>query len=609
MSEPKADASAHPGGRVRFVVYTALLFASWHNNLLALPCNLLRDPGTPQLQRLGVETNLVFHRVARADAHPLHPLIGRTPDGPYDYRSQVGLSGVVLAAAKAWTGIGNRAFVVAVAAGGVLLTAAVVALIFVAAHRRLGPPVGDVACALAALSPVLAPFAPSPFWVPFLMLLPFAVVWCLGDAATTPARQSALAAAVGVAVLLKCLCGYEYVTAVILAPVAAAWFHQHVAGVPLCKRAVASAGLVAVGLTGFVAALALHIAQGRMVFGDDGLEVIRERAVARTNGPLGSEGPRDRQPGEAAGGYARRCFLEYTHQPVAYVPAVLGRPPEAVSLWVVAGGVLAFAALAVAGRGRLPRTDGALAGAAVLALVAGLSWQVLAVNHMCVHRHLNLVVFTVPFLPVAFVAAGYAARLVTARVGVERSAGWVLLAGITALMTANAALAVRDHDRERTRQRRAEAVVAGRLDGPPPGDPSCAGAVDARQPITRLKDYDLIVEGLFGTGPVVDGPADPGAFILDGWAVGDWGDTPVPEGWEVGRPTARLVVTADGVPVRCRVTRGPRPDVDRLAGGPKPGAAFRIIVPSPAARPGVRLRVFAVSDPDPSRVSELRLPP
>src|SRR5262249_56654974 len=120
-----------------------------------------------------------------------------------------------------------------------------------------------------------------------------------------PRLKLALLAGVGLLVALKALAGYEYITTVILAPVAAAWFHQHRAGEPLRKRLAFAAGLVSVGLAGFAAALVLHVAQVRAVLNEDGVAVIRERAVTRTAGALGADSVEDRRPGEAGPAYAQ----------------------------------------------------------------------------------------------------------------------------------------------------------------------------------------------------------------------------------------------------------------------------------------------------------------
>jgi hypothetical protein len=593
----------------RLAIYSAILFASWNFNLLALPCDMVLGDDRPRARYLGPESYLALHRVALPpETHPLHPMLFQSgpPPAPHTvYKSQFGIQGVALAAVKNWTGIGNKTFITLAPVAFALLTAVTLAAVFAAAHRWLGPPVGDVACALGAATSVLVVFAPSLYWAPFLMLGPFALAWCLYPSATTPLRKAALFVAVGGAVGLKALAGYEYITVVILVPVAAAWFHQHRAGASLLRRFGAAAGLVSVGLMGFAAAMALHVAQIRAVFDEDGVAIIKYKATFRTSAPLGLEGPRDRRPGEPAVDYAIRCFLMYFDKRAVSIPAVLRHPREDVSLRWVTVGVLGFAALAWAGRRRLPRDDGALAGAALIGLAAACSWQVLAVNHMCVHRHLNLIVYGVSFLPLAYLVAGSAAKAAAERAGVTRWFGPVALGAVVALMGYNAADVLQERARARTCQATADAAVLDRIAaGGPISDPAAQAGLDTTQRIAEFSDYFLAEAGLLGAGASVGAATDPDGLILHGWMVGDFGDVPLPRGWPTDRPTARVVVVCDGVAVRCKVGRFNRPDVDAYVRRPEPGAGFRVVIPSEAVRPGVPLRVFVVSDVDPSRITE-----
>jgi hypothetical protein len=596
----------------RFAVYAAVLFASWNFNLLALPSDMVIGNEKPRARYLGSESDLVLHRVALPPGtHPLHPMLyqAQPPCGVMViYRSQFGIQAVALAALKNATGLGNKTFVTLAPAAFALLAAMTLAGVFATAHRWLGPPVGDVACALGAATSVLVVFAPSLYWAPFLMLLPFATAWCLYPSATTPLRKAALFAAVGAAVCLKALAGYEYITAVILAPVAAAWFHQHRAGASLGRRFAAAAGLVAVGVAGFAAALALHVTQIRVVFHEDGVAAIRERATQRTAGALGLEGLRDRRPGESATSYATRCFLMYFDKRAVSIPAVLRHPREDVSLRWVAVGVLALAALAWAGR-RLPRDDGALAGAALIGLAAGASWQFVAINHMCVHRHMGVIMYAVSFLPVAYVLAGYAAKLAAERAGADRWAGPALLTAVAGLMAFNAVDAVRDRRADRLDQAKADALVAARLAvGGAFAHPSATGSWDVTQRVTEFSDYYLADAGLLGTGASVGEASDPGGLIIHGWAVGDWGETPLPDGWAFDRATARVVIVCGGEVVKCKVTRFSRSDVDVFVRKWEPLSGFRVVVPSTGLRPGAPVRLFLVSEADPDRITELPPP-
>jgi hypothetical protein len=615
MTPTTTDTSGMPtesprGWVRRFVVYTIVLFASWNFNLLALPSDMVMGNQKPRARYLGAESDLVLHRVALPpETHPLHPMLYQVqpPHGVMRvYRSQFGIQAVALAAVKNRTGIGNKTFITLAAAAFALLAAVTLAAVFAAAHRWLGPPVGDVACALGAATSILVVFAPSLYWAPFLMLGPFALAWCLYPSAATPLRKVALLAAVGGAVGLKALAGYEYITVVILAPVAAAWFHQHRAGASLLRRFGAAAGLVSVGLMGFAAALALHVAQIRAVFHEDGVAAIRERATMRTSGPLGVEGPRDRRPGESEASFATRCFLMYFDKRAVCLPAVFRHPREDVSLRWVTLGVLGFAALAWAGRRRLTRDDGALAGAALIGLVAGASWQMAAINHMCVHRHMGTIMYAVSFLPVAYVLAGYAVKLAAERAGASRWVGPALLTAVVGLMGFNAVDAVWERKLERTDQAAADAAVTARLaTGGTFGHPSATGCWDATQRVTEFSDYYLADAGLLGTGASVGVASDPGGLILHGWAIGDWGETPLPDGWAFDRPTGRVVVVCGGEVVKCKVSRFNRPDVDLFAQKGEPLCGFRIVVPSTGLRPGAPVRLFVVSEVDPTRITEV----
>jgi hypothetical protein len=566
-------------------VYTALLFASWYSNALGLPeveHTFAWMRCAPRTGYIGSDSSLVITRLARTDVPALHPLFVQTVWRSHEpYRSQFGLAGVVLAPIGAATGADAACFAAAFA----LLTAAVVAGVFAAAHRQLGPPTGDVACALAALAPVFLPFAASLYWALFLMLLPFALAWWLYPRAHTRRRKAALLAAVGAAVMLKGLCGYEFITAVVLGPLAAAWFHQHRGAEPLRRRAAFAAGLLAAGVVGFAAAMALHVAQAWAVLGEDGIAAIRDRAVRRTAGSVEAH---ETRAGISAGAAdlatAARCFLGYFGHRAISPPAAaraLRRDVPLVAVVVAAG---AFAVAAAVGRRRLPRDAGALAGAVVLALASGVSWPALAVNHMCTHPQLDGLVYALPFLPVAFLAAGYTLRLA----GGSRL-GPVVLALVAGAGVANVAGRERSEAAARAAQERAEATVAARLADPAPAFGSDGGSVDSYRPIDELHDRTLLELGLLDVSAAR--PKDPGSVLVEGWAGG------------------RVVVAVGRSVVPCPVTRWRRPDIDGLIGKPTPGIGFRVVVPSAALAGGGRPRVFVVSEVDPTRVTELAVPP
>lgn len=601
MSTTALPARRPPLGRL--VVYTLLLFAGWNHNLLGIPDRVFWSRAEPRTGYLGSDSHLVVRRLAHPELPAFYPLAGAAPDGGVvPYSSQVGLTGLGLAAVRDLTGASAASVAVAGGAAFAFLTALVVAAVLVTAQRWLGPPTGDVACVLAASTPVFLAFAPSLYWVPWLMLAPFAVVWCFFPRANTPARRALLFGAVGAAVLARALCGYEYITTVVLAPVAAAWFHQTRAGDSLPRRIGVAAGLVAVGLLGFAAAMALHAGQQAAVLGEDGIAVIRARAVGRTLG--------DPQAEVAVAGaavvsttsrlrFAVENFLAYFDQRAVSVAGGFGRVRVDVPLKWVVGAVLAFAAATALTRRRLPREATPLAGAGLLGLGAGVSWQVLAVNHMCVHRHLNLIVFAVPFLPLAYVTAGYALRLVIGEYFAGKF-GAAVLAATAVVMGVNGVTDARRRTAEEAEQRAAEVAVAARLGGAiPTVGAELGGNVDTVRPARAVPAEVLLDYGLLDLTTAE--PTDPGAVVLTGWALGDCRVT--------ARPTTRVVVACGGSVIPCPVLRFRRPDIESMIGRPVPGTGFVAVVPSAAAARGAPVRVFVVSSAGPERMAEIVVQP
>ncbi|HEY2909599.1 MAG TPA: hypothetical protein VGI99_05100, partial [Gemmataceae bacterium] len=183
---------------VRLHVYALLLFASWNFNLLGVPDGMFWSRTEVRSGYLGSESNLVVGRLAHADeVSPAYPLAGTKADGNFvPYPSQVGLTGIGLAAIQNAIGVRGETLCQGAAAGFALLTALVVAAILAAAQHWLGAPSGDVACLLAASTPIFLPFAPSLYWSPWLLLAPFALVWCLYPKVNSPVRKAMLLAAV-----------------------------------------------------------------------------------------------------------------------------------------------------------------------------------------------------------------------------------------------------------------------------------------------------------------------------------------------------------------------------------------------------------------------------
>jgi hypothetical protein len=467
MTAPGATRS----GLVRFAAYTAVLYAGLVHNAFCVPEDMLSCRGEFRPGHQTADCSLVVNRLRHPDAGTWTPL------GYWEwverkwrwYPSQFGLTGVVLGAVARATGAGPEQVVgVANLAFG-LATAAVLAAFFASVARRVGPLAGHVGVVLAACTPPLLHFAPSVYWALPLVLGPFVLAWLASPwTGRSTGRFALLLAGVGTLVCLKCLCGYEYATSVILAPVAALAYHRSAAGDGLRKCVLPAGAIVAVGLAGFAVAILLHAAQLTAVTGQNGFEVIRERAALRTNIPGDDEYAPPSYPIRCPelsfvperARLPARCFVTYFYHPAVASPQTWGPVRFAVPLWAVA----AAATVVLSGLWRVRRqapAAAALVPAAAVGFAASVSWQVMAINHMYHHGHLNLIVFCVPFLPLAYAGFGAAAQLVAERWGRPRlAAAAVVLAAVAAVGVNAAVVHSREADREANRVRAEERVRA-----------------------------------------------------------------------------------------------------------------------------------------------------
>ena len=236
---------------------------------------------------------------------------------------------------------------------------------------------------VSLMSTWMAAFGANLYWMEFTWYLPmlFGLM-----AMNHPGKRGWFYLLILVSVALKCGCGYEYVTNVMLEPVffpSAAW---------LCalkeKNGRAGrlfrilAGTAAASLLGFVCTILLH---AYLRVGDiyGGLiDILYCDVLRRTVG----------DPVVSAGG-------ETVTVSVSVLSVLLRYWVFSVTGLLASGCFLADLVLLIRGRrGRTLFRDAVLL---VLGALATSSWFVLAKSHSYVHIHLNGVLFYLPFMPIA----------------------------------------------------------------------------------------------------------------------------------------------------------------------------------------------------------------
>jgi hypothetical protein len=338
-----------------------------------------------------------------------------------DYTSQFGLHGMVMSLLSPGASL-YQPFRLVTA----VLLAAVLATAILAARRAWGVRAAVVLGALLYTAPWLNAFGPSTYWQLWTLLLPMLaalLVWPrLGQGRRARLRGALLIAGL---VFVKCLCGYEFITTLVLGVVAVVAFCEYRDRID--RRLLGRlAGAGAAAVAGFAAALAVHATQLAVLVGD--VSLIEGRAGDRTFWPTtmgiiaprvtAQAGPVGRwliEQNEALGVWLFRMRYFLSDAAVAVpAPRALGVGPLPfeipIQLFVVVFGVLAWRAFR--GRGADAAVQRRLAVAAAIGLAGAMSWMVLAFGHMIVHPHVDAIVFYLPFLPLVF--AMVALRVATA---------------------------------------------------------------------------------------------------------------------------------------------------------------------------------------------------
>lgn len=307
------------------------------------------------------------------------------------YKSHVGLQGHVFRIAGLFCGERAMGMLCAAAAAAVFMG------IVLVIKARYGTLMAGCFYITFWLSPWVVNFATHLYWVEFTWFLPMLIgLLCLQGLAS-PLRRRLCCAGAFAAVLIKCLCGYEYISAVMMGMIAfplAEWACALAAKDKQKTRqltiSIAAMGVCA--LLGFGAALLLHgTLRGEGSLGD-GLRLILEQDVLRrtAGGDMNQFDPVYWPSFNASVIETLYKYLRFDTQ------IITGLPGNLFPLLCVLPLVL-FAL--EWHKGKLPVRDVTLYAAFGLAAV---SWLVLAKSHSFIHTHLNFVLWYFGFVQVCF---------------------------------------------------------------------------------------------------------------------------------------------------------------------------------------------------------------
>lgn len=336
-----------------------------------------------------------------------------TPQSPEDYKSYVHQSGLqgtlegglarALCRVPALSGEGRLNVLYFVNCWLFYLLAVRLCL---ALAGHYGPGAGLGALAAVWFAPWLTMGAKNLYWVLWTWLLPCCAGLALANRMRKTGRLSNWAlAGVFAAVLVRCLCGFEYITTILILceiPLAVCWLEQLGPGRRRWFTAMLNTGMA--GIFAVLTALAVWLGQCTVYYGSfaRALQEVGGIALARAGGAA--------VEGDTASALTAQLGAGQVLQKYALAPEPqlqLGPVGAAVMPVLALGAVLAGAALVWALVQRKFRQPRGLCGLWVLGLAAPLSWMLLSKGHSYVHPHLTPMLWSFALLPCTAALLGW----------------------------------------------------------------------------------------------------------------------------------------------------------------------------------------------------------
>ncbi|MGC9610775.1 MAG: glycosyltransferase family 2 protein [Minisyncoccia bacterium] len=261
-------------------------------------------------------------------------------------------------------------------------------------QARIGRIAGVILFCSVFISPWLIFFSPNVYWMSFGLFLPFVAGWVIYPKFREK-KTIIFYLAVFCAILFRELAGYEYVTNVILSAAVPVVYFEVLVGTKLKDVLKKIGAVILAGFFGMVVAMALHAYQGYLHFGgvNEVAAYVEQRAAIHT-----IEAPTKKMYWDPVvaiqyviTGPLKANFESYTPfpQPIAFllgsVPFLLG-----VFLFWKSFGKRFNAYFKKSAKAR------AFRAATAYAILATLSWPVLAWGHMVQHIPFNAVLFYLP---------------------------------------------------------------------------------------------------------------------------------------------------------------------------------------------------------------------
>jgi hypothetical protein len=293
------------------------------------------------------------------------------------------------------------------------ITSVVATVLAYVVYKHFGALASFFFFAMTVASSYIILIAGDIYWIAFLLFLPFVLSWVLWPKCTTRSRKVAFIGVIFLAIFIKSLAGYEFVTSVILSAIVPIVYFDMLKEQTTRALVQHCISLIIAGIAGFFAALVVHLYSLYAYLGNwtQALQVVTQKAQGSTYIDQ-REAVEDTfhffgfavHPGgtianELLYAAANRVVYEVQRGYIALPIVHLGVPLVLIEVIVA---VICIWEIRAYHKRRGDRTLYSLCIATIVGWIASNSWAFLAVSHMRTNTMFGTLTFYIPFLLIAY---------------------------------------------------------------------------------------------------------------------------------------------------------------------------------------------------------------
>jgi len=240
------------------------------------------------------------------------------------------------------------------------------------------------------------------YWVIFVSFIPFALTWFCYKQCKEKNSWALYFFLIGALVFIKSLCGYEYITNVILSPIVPVVYYELLEKSTIAEVVKKVFSVIVSGILGFFLAIAMHVYQGWHYFHSIKMAVspVFNRAVLQTTGDANS------------GAIVTFSLIQDLKIYIRYLSV---EAMGIVTTFLVSNAFLLLIGLVIIVFGYSfkfndeveKRRFRALLASTGFAYLASFSWAFLARGHMRYHIHMTHIIFYLPLYLMLFVLVAF----------------------------------------------------------------------------------------------------------------------------------------------------------------------------------------------------------